>query len=112
MTERDVVEQHQVLMDLPHVSNVGYNRLAESLGEQADGEKLANASKANDIRLNEVNGVRLEQLLEDDAIGDVSTGCQPGRGDLPRDERMTEDVVGVSRLRNPVRIHLSEVAAD
>ena len=46
MIESDVIEEHQVLMQLPHIADVGHDRQAKLLGHQADGEKLADTSRA------------------------------------------------------------------
>ena len=62
--KRNVVEQHQMLMDLAHVADVGYHREAEFAGEQADGDEFRNSGKASAIRLNDVYCSGLHEIVE------------------------------------------------
>src|SRR5579863_2633789 len=41
--QSDVIEQHEMLMNLAHVSNVGRGRQAKTPGENAHGEKFRNS---------------------------------------------------------------------
>ena len=45
MIESDVVEEHQMLMQLPHVADVGHDWQTNLLGHQADGKKLADTAE-------------------------------------------------------------------
>lgn len=64
VAKRNVVEQDQVLMDLPHVADVGYYRKAKFAGEQADGDKFRNSGKARAIGLNDMDCTRLHEIVE------------------------------------------------
>ncbi len=46
VVERNVVEEHEVLVDLPYVANVRHDRQTKFLRQQADSEKFAHAGQA------------------------------------------------------------------
>ena len=64
VAQGDVVEQNQVLMDLPHVANVRYHREAKFASEQADRDKFRNSGKACAIRLNDMYCAGLHEIVE------------------------------------------------
>src|SRR6202011_4801821 len=67
--ERDVIEEHQMLMQLAHVAYVGHDRQSEFLRHQAYGEKLAHASKPGAIGLDEVQASVVEEVFKENAVG-------------------------------------------
>ena len=71
VVERDVVEEDEVLVQLPHVAYVGNDRQAKLLGHQTHGEKFAHPRKARAVRLNEMHACVMEEVLEEDAVWDV-----------------------------------------
>jgi len=64
MIERDVIEEHQMLMQLAHVANMWHDRNAKLFGHQADGEKFAYAREASAIRLDEIHASVAKEVLE------------------------------------------------
>ena len=85
MAKCDVVEQDQMLMDLSHVADVGYDREAEVAGEQTNADEFRNSRKAGAIRLNDMYCSGLHEVVEQDAIGKHARPmqCRSGRW-LPR----------------------------
>ena len=65
VAERNVIEQHEMLVQLAHVANVGNHRQAKLLRHQADGEKLAHAREPGAIRLHEMHATVMEEVLEE-----------------------------------------------
>src|SRR5690348_3787557 len=53
MPERDVVEQDQVLVKLPHIPNVRNHRNAKLLAEQADRNKFTHSGDSHRVHLDE-----------------------------------------------------------
>jgi hypothetical protein len=101
MIESDVIEEHQVLMYLPHVADVGHDWQTDLLCHQADGEKLADASEPGAIRLDEMYSSIVEKVLEEDAIGYVLTRCDSYRCELARERHMRVHIVWVGWLFYP-----------
>ena len=69
MTEGDVVEKNEVLMDLAHVAHVRYDSYRILRGEEHDREILADAGQTGAIRLDDADGSCLEEVLPDHAVG-------------------------------------------
>jgi len=72
--ERDVVEQHQGLVDLSHIATVGNHRQSILAGQQAHGNVFAHPREAAAIRLHEVERARLHVILENHPVGNVLIG--------------------------------------
>ena len=104
MIESDVIEEHQVLMYLPHVADVGHDWQTNLLGHQADGEKLADTSEPGAIRLDEMYSSVVEKVLEEDAIGYVLTRCDSYRCDFACERRR-------ARTHRPGALALLSIAA-
>ncbi len=64
----DVVEEHEVLVNLPHVSYVGDDGDVAFFCHQADGKKLADTRYADGVYLTEAEGIGLEVVFENDAV--------------------------------------------
>ena len=84
VVESNVVEEHQVLMDLPHIADVRYDREAELLRQQTDGEKFAYSAQPSAIGLDEIERSVGEKILEEDAVRDVFAGSDFHWFDLSR----------------------------
>jgi hypothetical protein len=65
------VEQHQVLMKLPHVSDVRNDGQVEFLRKQTHSEKFTDTSEPGSVGLNIVNCASLKEVFEHNAIGNV-----------------------------------------
>ena len=74
MAQRHPVEEHQVLVNLPHVAHVGHDGQVELLGQQADGNELADAADARAIDLDEVGGAGLHVVLEEHPVRNMLAG--------------------------------------
>ena len=101
MIESDVIEEHQVLMYLPHVPDVGHDWQTDLLCHQADGEKLADTAEPGAIRLDEMDSSVVEKVLEEDAVGYVLTGCDFYRCDFVCEHHMRVHIVRVGWLFYP-----------
>ena len=71
VTHGDVIEQHQVLMDLAHVADVRHHRQTELARHQAHCEKLRNARQARAIGLYEMDRAGLDEVFEQHAVRHV-----------------------------------------
>src|SRR5580658_7605186 len=93
VVERDVVKEHKMLVQLPHVAYVGNDWQAKFPGHQTHGEKFAHAGKARAVRLNEMHACVMKEVLEEDAVRDVfSSGDLCGR-DLTRECGVRKHIV-------------------
>ena len=110
----DVVEHRQMLHVLAQADAAGVrtHRDAELRREQDHGEVLVHAAEAAAVDLTEVDGARLQQLLEHDAVRAVLA-----RGDADaqlahrlRDRRMPQHVVRARRLLDPPGIERRQLA--
>ena len=73
MSKGDVIEQYQMLMDLPHVADVRNYRQTKLASQQTDRQKFRNACNARAIHLHEPHRASLHEILENNSIGDVLT---------------------------------------
>src|SRR5207248_677069 len=69
---------------------------------------LIHAAEAARVDLAEADRLRLQELLEDDAVLAVLAGRDADRRDRLRDRRVAEHVVGAGGLLDPVRIEFGE----
>src|SRR5438046_5769878 len=68
VTERDVIEQNEVLVKLTHVTNVRNDRNAKFPAEQADGDKFAHSGDSHRVHLDESRAAGLQVVLENDSV--------------------------------------------
>ena len=52
-SEANMVEEHQVLMHLTHITDVGHDRQVKNLREEADSEELAHTCDSRTVDLDE-----------------------------------------------------------
>jgi hypothetical protein len=112
MTERDVIKQREMLMELSHVANVGHERHVKFSGEQTYRKKLADAGNTNRVRLNKSSALRLEIIFEDDAVRDVFANREFRRRDGVSEGFVAEHIVGVRGFFDPERIDGTQALAD
>src|SRR5258707_2613668 len=108
---RDVVEDRDVLHILAEADAAGMraDRHAELRRHEQHGQNFVHPSHAAAVDLQEADRLRLEELLEEDAVlADLSGGDADG-GDGAGDGGMAEGVVGTSPLLEPVRIELLQL---
>ena len=112
MPERDVIEQHQMLVQLAHVANMRNDRHAKFAAQQADGDKFAHARHPHRVHLNEAGAFRLQIIFENDAVGNMLAQRELGRRDRIRQSFVAEHIVGMRGFLNPERIDGSQSLAD
>ena len=111
MAHRNVIDQHQMLMNLAHIADVRNDGNVILTRQQADGEKFAHTAQARAVGLQKSDASGLKIVLEDDAVGNMLAQRKregsDGGGELP----MRVNVVGMGRLFDPVRVDAAELAA-
>mgnify|MGYP006900021509 CR=1 FL=1 len=111
-----VVDRAQMLRVLGQAdaARVGDDRDAELAREQQDGQNLVDASDAAGVRLEDRQGARLQQLLEDDAVlahlaGGHADGTIGGVFQRFPNRSVAEDVVGGGWLFDKPRLEFGEL---
>src|ERR1700721_421886 len=89
-------------------TGVGADGDVELGGEENDGEVLIDSGDAAGVDLADVDGVGLEELLEDDAVLDVLAGGNADGGGFAADAGVAEDVVGAGGFFHPPGVDGSE----
>ena len=101
--EHDVIKEHQVLMNLTHVSHVGNYRQPEFAREQAYGDEFGNSGNASAIDLHEVHRTGLHHVLEHDAVGNMLTKGNSSRRNRIREFLVGADIVWMGRFLHEIR---------
>ncbi len=104
MTECDPIENHQVLMNLSHVSHVRNDRQAELPGQQTDHQKLASTCQPGANCLDEMNCAAAEEILEQNAVGNMLARGNANRSDRAGKFSMSVNVVRMCGLLDPQRL--------
>jgi len=60
----DVIEQHQMLVNLSHISHVRNDAQAELSRQQAYGEELGNSGNPRAVHLHDLHSLRLHEVLK------------------------------------------------
>ena len=81
--ERDVVKEHHMLVDLPHVAYVRDDSNIELLCHCDHREILADTSQTSAISLTNPNGIGLKEVLPDDSVGNCLPYCDGCRVYFP-----------------------------
>ena len=105
-THHDVVDQRDVLPVLAEADAAGMraHRHAKLGGEQQHGEHLVQPAESAGIHLQEVDRLRLQQLLEHHAVRAVLTRRDADRLHGAADRGVAQDVVGAGRLFDPEQL--------
>src|ERR1700749_1994714 len=109
--ERYVVEQHQMLMHLSHVTDVRNNGPIEDLCHEAHSEKFADARNSGAVDLNEGESRCFEEVLEKYPIGDVLASGYLHRSDGFRKFDMCKKIIRMGGFLDPERIELRKLTA-
>ena len=64
--KRNVIEEYQVLVQLPHIADMGHYRISQLLCQETYGKKFAHPPQPGTIRLNVVQRARLHEILKHD----------------------------------------------
>jgi hypothetical protein len=110
MVERNVIEEHEMLVQLTHVANVGYEGQAEFPCHHADRQKFAYTRKPGAVCLHEVHRSILHKVLEENTVWNMLTRGDFYGGDIPRQDGMRVYIVRMRRLLNPEWCMLCEFA--
>jgi hypothetical protein len=105
-----VIPHRQVLHQLaqPHAARVRAYRDAELRGHEDHREVLVHAAQPAAVDLAEPDGVGLEELFEQHAVGAVLAGGDADRGDGARNRRVAKHVVWTRRLLDPEQVEARE----
>ena len=101
VTECNVIEQHEVLMQLPHIAHVRYNRQPHCPRKKAYCEELRYSREPGAVCLHIMNSTGLQEIFEQNAIGNVLAGRKFYRGYFARQSDMRVNVIRVRGLFNP-----------
>src|ERR1700760_4818203 len=72
--EANMVEEHQVLMHLAHITDMRHNRKIENLRQKAHSEELAHTRDSRTVDLDERKRIGFHEVLEQDAVRYVLPG--------------------------------------
>src|SRR5579883_814767 len=111
MPHGNVVEQDQVLMDLPHIADMRHHRETVFTGKQAGGDELRYAGKPGAVGLHKMDGFGFDKVLEEHKIGHVLAERYSHRYDLARQLAVCLNVVRVCGFFYPVGVHGSQRCA-
>ena len=80
VSQRDMIKEHQMLMNLAHVSHVGDDRQSKFSREQAYCQELGDACKPGAIGLDKMQRPSPHHIFKKNAVGDMfakrdSSGC-------------------------------------
>ena len=81
MSEFNMIEQDQMLMELPHIAYMWYHRDTEFFRQEADGDEFTDPSHPDGIYLHESGRTGLQIVLEDDLVGYMFSQCEFDGGD-------------------------------
>ena len=110
--ETDVVEEHEMLMQLPHVADVGNHGHAGLPGHEADDQKLADPGHAHRIHLTDGHAAALEIVFEEDPVGHMFARGNADGSDGVGNGFVTEHIVGMGGLLQPEQIQTGAAAAE
>ncbi len=71
MSQRYEIEEHEMLMDLPHIANMRNYWNAIFSCKQADSQKLADTAKPGAVRLEKADTFCLQIVFEYHSIGSM-----------------------------------------
>src|SRR6202050_4433875 len=108
----NMIEENQVLMQLPHVANVRHHGKIEDPGQQTDGKEFADPRDPGAIDLDKRQRMGLEEVLEQDTVCDVLSGSDIDGAHRTGYFHVSLDVVRVGRLFDPVRAELRQFSTD
>src|SRR5690242_11062969 len=94
-----------------YAARMGADRNIEFRGQQDNGKVLIHAGNAAAVELQHIDGLRLEKLLEHDAVGDVLPSCDANPGHLATNSRMAQDVIRTGGLFHPPRSKFRQLAS-
>src|SRR5580704_18898854 len=112
VTQRNAIEQDEMLMQLAHIPDVRHDRYAKLPAQQADGDEFAYARDSHRVHLDKRGALCLQIILEDHAIRNMLAHCQFERSDSLGKRLVSKNVVGMRRLFDPEKIDGSQLFTD
>ena len=112
MTERDVIEQNEVLVKLPHIPNVRNHRDAKFPAQQADGNEFAHPGNSHRVHLDESGARGLQVILENDTVRNVFANRQLRRRQRLGQCLVPDHIIRVRRLFDPKWVDRFQKSAD
>ena len=103
MVERNMIKEHQMLMNLAHVSDMRHDRQLELSCHQTNGQKFTNTGEPRAICLNKVQASVEQIILEHDPVRDVFSSSNTDRCDGASKFYVSVNIIGMSWLFNPER---------
>ena len=101
-----MIEQHQMLVNLSHITDVRHDADGKLCCHDGDGEILADASQASAICLNDSHRPGLKEILPKNAIRNRLPNGDGNRGQHSRQRLMPQNVIGLGGFFNPVGVAL------
>jgi len=101
MSQRNVIGQKQMLMQLPHVTDMGHYRKSKFLCKEAHGKELTHAGQPCAICLDVVHSSGLHEILEQDSIRNVLSDRYLHGSNLTGKHYVRVNIVRVSRFLDP-----------
>src|SRR5215469_2739984 len=96
-----MVEDDQMLMDLPHIPYMRHDGKVLLAGQKTDGQELAHAREPCAVSLYEVHRTTLNEVLEHHAVRNVLPGCDFHRRDQISNLSMSFQIVRMSGFFDP-----------
>src|ERR1700693_234910 len=106
-----MVEQHQVLVNLPHIAHVRNDSQAELSRQYADRDELRDAGYPRAVDLHNLHSRSLHEILEHDSVRNVLTQGNWDRLDRLCKGAVRANIVWVGRLFYKKRSHLPKLLA-
>jgi hypothetical protein len=110
--ETDVIEEHEMLVELAHIIDVWDDGDAELLTHDAHGKKLAYTRDADGIDLDEPGAFGLQVVFENHVVRHVFAEGQFHRGDGIGEGLVAGDIVGMRGFLDPEGLDFREPRAD
>ena len=105
VTQRDAIEEHEMLMQLAHIPNMRHDRNAKFTAQQAHGKELAYSCDSRRVHLDKRSTLCLKIILEDHSIWNMFAHRQFERRNRFGKRFVSENVVRMRRFFDPKRIH-------
>src|SRR5258707_8241898 len=98
-------------MQLSHIAYMRHNGNVKLAAEQAHGDELTDTPYPERIHLYKPCTLRLQIILEHNAVRYVLAKRQFSGSNVSRQGLVSQYIVGMGRLLDPVRVHVLQLAA-
>ena len=107
VVEGDVIEQHEVLVDLAHVANMRDHGNSEFFCKKADNQKLAHSGHTQGIDLADGHRSGLEIVFKKNPVRHMLASGNLHRGDGLGDRAMAEHIVRMRGFLEPEEVQVA-----